>query len=120
MESPVPEVRRTPKTPAAVARPLGKAALALRTAGLLGLLAGLGSCAGTSSQVPASDAVARGAARRSERDHPASRYIVAEGVSDVGFEQAEAQARAQVAAQVQSEMSSVLTTVMSATSLQRA
>ncbi len=80
----------------------------LRAAGALGLAAVLGSCAGTSPGVPA----ARGGAQR----YSASQYIVAEGVSDTGFEQAESQARAQVAAQVQSEMSAVLTTVMSSTS----
>ena len=85
--------------------PFAGAACALRTVGLLTLLAGLGSCAGTSPRLPAAG-----------QAPPASPYIVAEGVSDAGFEQAEAQARAEVAAQVQSEMSAVLTTVMSSTS----
>jgi hypothetical protein len=93
-------------------RSLDGVARALRGAGLLALLAGVGSCAGTSPRSPA----AGSAARQESRRHPASHYIVAEGVSDAGFEQAEAQARAQVAAQVQSEMSAVLTTVMSASS----
>jgi hypothetical protein len=92
--------------------PPDRVARALRAAGLMVLLAGLGSCAGTSPQAPA----ARPVAPPPSQGHPASQYIVAEGVSDVGFEQAEAQARAQVAAQVRSEMSSVLTTVMSSTS----
>jgi len=92
--------------------PLDRGARAPRTAGLLLLLAGLGSCAGTSPRAPASSPVARSVARR----YPVSQYIVAEGVSDAGFEQAETQARAQVAAQVRSEMISVLTTVMSSTS----
>ena len=96
--------------------PLDRASRALRTACLLGLLAGLGACAGTSPRVPAAGPVARPAARQPSQRDPASQYIVAEGVSDAGFEQAEAQACAQVAAQVQSEMSSVLTTVMASTS----
>lgn len=93
-------------------RPLENVARALRNAGLLVLLAGLGSCAGTSPRVPAEGAAAQSVAQR----HPVSQYIVAEGVSDTGFEQAETQARAQVAAQVRSEMNSVLTTVMTSSS----
>jgi hypothetical protein len=89
---------------------------ALRAAGLLALFAGLGSCAGTSPRAPAASPIARSAAQQESQRYPDSQYIVAEGVSDAGFEQAETQARAQVAAQVQSEMSSVLTTVMSSTS----
>jgi hypothetical protein len=96
--------------------PPGTVARALRTAGLLSLLAGLGSCAGTSPDVPAAGPAGQPAAQRPSHPDPASLYIVAEGVSDAGFEQAETQARAQVAAQVQSELSSVLTTVMSSTS----
>ena len=96
--------------------PLDRATRALRSAGLLGLLAGLGSCAGASPDVPVASPVARSAAQQQSQRYPASQYIVAEGVSDAGFEQAEMQARAQVAAQVRSEMSAVLTTVMSATS----
>ena len=96
--------------------PLDRAARALRAAGLLVLLAGLGSCAGTSPHVPAASSAARSTAQQQSQRDPASQYIVAEGVSDVGFEQAETQARAQVAAQVRSEIESVLTTVMSSTS----
>lgn len=96
--------------------PLGSATRALRNAGLLLVLAGLGSCAGTSPNVPAASPVAWSAAPPPQQRYPASQYIVAEGVSDAGFEQAETQARTQVAAQVQSEMNSVLTTVMSASS----
>jgi hypothetical protein len=97
-------------------RPLEGAARTLRTAGVLLLLAGLGSCAGTLPRAPAASRAARSAAQQESQRYPASQYIVAEGVSDAGFEQAEAQARAQVAAQVRSEMSAVLTTVMSASS----
>ena len=89
---------------------------ALRAAGLLLLLAGLGSCAATSPDAPAAGPAGRPASQRPSQRHPISEYIVAEGVSDAGFEQAETQARAQVAAQVQSEMSSVLTMAMSSTS----
>jgi len=96
--------------------PLDRAARALRAAGLWVLLASLGSCAGTPPHAPAANPVARPAARRPPQRDPASQYIMAEGVSDAGFEQAETQARAQVAAQVRSEMSSVLTAVMSSTS----
>lgn len=94
----------------------GQARRILRAAGLLGLLAGLGSCAGTSPRVPATGSTAPAAAQQESQRDPVSQYIVAEGVSDAGFEQAETQARAQVAAQVQSEMNSVLTTVMSSSS----
>jgi hypothetical protein len=83
---------------------------------LLGLLAGLDSCAGTSPRASAARPVTQTAAQQPSERYPASQYIVAEGVSDAGFEQAETQARVQVAAQVRSEIDAVLTTVMSASS----
>jgi hypothetical protein len=96
--------------------PLDSAARVLRAAGLLGLLAGLGSCASTSPGASAASPVGRPPTRQEGQRHPASQFIVAEGVSDAGFEQAETQARAQVAAQVQSELSAVLTTVVGSSS----
>ena len=48
---------------------------------------------------------------------PEAAYVVAEGVSDAGFAEAEARARAGVAAQVSSELSAVLTTTARSSTL---
>ncbi len=84
----------------------------LLVCGLIALFAGCGSSAAKGPAIAPSPKPARVA--KGER-FPDALYIVAEGVSNVSFAEAEAAARNEVSARVQSELTSVVTSVAAST-----